>query len=246
MWGRGFSVFSLRFQGFFLTHALKWPSCKSVWVHCKTQTSLKVSFNILLLSLNLTSSLQLNPILLCLFWLVFHLYTKQLQDVEEVLCQQNDPNKVWHIPVADICGLLEADFTLSVYVRVYSYECVSTDANIPISLILFFFVFFMEMHISASLWVCDTWFSNQSHVHDLVRAASIKRVCIPVYMCKRKRGVTELLRSPDGEERSWNMKTLAILVLCSLAAICLTSGRSDTTVYVREALYQNYCILLWF
>lgn len=105
-----------------------------------------------------------------------------------------------------------------------------------------FFVFFMEVHFSASLWVCDIWFSNQSHVHVLVRAASIKRVCIPVYMCKRKRGVTELLRSPDGEERSWNMKTLAFLVLCSLAAICLTSGRSDTTVYVREALYQNYCI----
>lgn len=139
-------------------------------------------------------------------------------------------------------GWLEADFTLSVYVRVYSYECVSTDANIPIKSDFVFLFFFMEVHFSASLWVCDIWFSNQSHVHVLVRAASIKRVCIPVYMCKRKRGVTELLRSPDGEERSWNMKTLAFLVLCSLAAICLTSGRSDTTVYVREALYQNYCI----
>lgn len=44
--------------------------------------------------------------------------------------------------MADICGFLEADFTLSVYVRVYSYECVSTDANIPIKSDFVFLVFF--------------------------------------------------------------------------------------------------------
>lgn len=57
-----------------------------------------------------------------------------------------------------------------------------------------------EVCISASVWVCDTWFPNQSHTHAIVRAASIKRVCVYVHMCKRKkereRRVTELLKSP--------------------------------------------------
>lgn len=174
MWGRGFSVFSLRFPFFFLTHALKWP-CKSVWVHCKTQTSLKVSFNILLLSLNLTSSLQLNSILLSFLTCLSSIHKttsrcrRRCWDASndsqgQVLCQQNDPNKVWHIPVADICGLLEADFTLSVYVRVYSYECVSTDANIPIKSDFVFFCFFLWRCISLHLCGCVIYDSPTNHM----------------------------------------------------------------------------------
>lgn len=61
---------------------------------------------------------------------------------------------------------------------------------------------FVEVCISVSVWVCDTWFPNQSHIHAGVRAASINSVCIYVYMCKRKterkreKRVTEHLKSP--------------------------------------------------
>lgn len=67
------------------------------------------------------------------------------------------------------------------------------------------------MCFSASLRVCDTWFSSQSHAHVIVRTTSIKRICISVYVCRRTRewqsswGLRSHLspHSADGDEISW-------------------------------------------
>lgn len=112
------------------------------------------------------------------------------------------------------------------------FSLYSIYANIYIKMCIFAHMIVMEVCISASMWVCDIWFPNQSHTHVIVRATSINWVYLcSVYMCVRER---KKQREVLAAWFCWRwrkklkMKTLSILVLCSLAVICLTSGKSCT------------------